>query len=165
MKIKNIKLIRIPYFDYVISPQNWSGIKCEHFPPLALGVITSYLRNKGIEIEQDDLQVKVHYDNFHNPDKNSHVDGRAFSDRERVLSYLMGGKDAHLDKLSEIIVRKTGFKDFDLILLSASPPLEITPILSALILAKKIKNEYGVPVVVGGCGIPNEWLLGLRLKI
>ncbi len=165
MKIEKIKLIRIPYFTCVRYPDEWSGMKCEYFPPLALGVITGYLRSKGIELEQDDLQLKVHYDNFHRTDQTTFLDGEIFFDKEKVLSYLMGNNDPELEKAAEIILEKTQLKDFDLILLSAPRPVDITPLLSTLVIAKKIKKKYKVPIAIGGCGTPDEWLLALRLKI
>lgn len=164
MKIKRIKFIRTPYF-YYIGHQLWR-MKCEYFPPLPLGVITGYLKNKGIEIEQDDLQVKVHYDNLHNPDQNTHIDGEVFFDKDRILSYLRGNKDTYLDELSETITRKTKFEEFDLILISSPPPIDITPLLSTLLICKSIKKKYPqIPICVGGAAGPQEWLLGLRLKI
>ncbi len=67
MKIKSIKIIKVPSFAHLYDKDR--GIKNKCIPFLGSGIISSYLRSKGIDIEQDDLDIKVHHDNLYYPEK------------------------------------------------------------------------------------------------
>lgn len=158
-----IKFLRVPYFTY--STNINQRMKCEHFPPLALGVIASYLEDNGIKLELDDLHVKVHYDNLHSKDTVEHIDYQPFLDKERVISYIKGEADRGLEDIIERIVGKTRFGDYELILLSAPSPIDISPLTSVLLISKYLKEKTKTKIIVGGNGCPDLWRLGLKEKI
>lgn len=160
MRIKKIKFLRIPYFTY--APDKKQRFKCEHFPPLALGVISTYLDNKGIDLELDDLHVKVHYDNFYSKDSSEKINYEPFFDKERIIAYVRGTKDQYLDDIIERILKKTNLDGYDLVLLSSPSPIDISPLTSALLISKYIKEKTKAKIIIGGGGCPDLWRLGLE---
>jgi len=144
---QKIKLVRTPYFTFTY---NDSTMKHKYFPPLALGVLSSYLKEHGIEVEKDDLNVKVHYDNFYG-DQSQHVDATVFYDKERILSYLAGVPDDILEMNLARITAKTNLEDTDLLLLSVASLIDISPLHSTLALSYYWKKKYkNLKIVVGG---------------
>ncbi|MBU2568257.1 MAG: hypothetical protein KJ967_05760, partial [Elusimicrobia bacterium] len=154
-----IKLLRVPHYSYI--KQSNQKMKCENFPPLAPAVITSYLRGKGIDIEQDDLNVKVHYDNVYNTDYSGRVDGKIFHDKERVMNFINGNRDSELENVGENILKKSNVDGFDLILLSIPSLIDISPLLSTLVIAKILKEKTGCKIIAGG-GSGAELEIGMR---
>lgn len=160
MQIKKIKFLRVPYFTY--SQNKNQRLKCEHFPPLALGVIASYLENKGIKLELDDLHIKVHYDNLYSNNGSENIDDEPFFDKERTISFIKGEKDKCLENIIERIIKKTNLDGYDLVLLSSPSPIDISPLSSTLLISKYIKEKTQAKVIVGGDGCSELWRLGLE---
>jgi len=160
---KRIKLIRIPYFTY--SPDKKQRFKCEHFPPLALGVLNSYLKDKSIILELDDLHVKVHYDNFYSDVVSEKIDYEAFFDKERIVAHIKNDGDQYLDDMVRRIMQKTSIDGYDFILLSSPAPIDISPVTSTVLIAKFIKEKSKAKIIVGGGGCPDLWQLGLEKKL
>lgn len=160
MQIKKVKLLRVPYFTYVHHKNQ--RMKCENFPPLALGIIATYLNNKGIKLYLDDLHIKVHYDNLHLKDTAEYINSEPFFEKERIISYLKGEKDKCLERLIECIMKKTDVDDYDLILLSSPSPIDISPLATTALISKYIKDNTKAKVIAGGNGCSDLWRLSLE---
>ena len=164
MEIKNIKIIKVPEFDYDFGKGRWSTHR-SYMLPLELGVLSSYLRSKGINIEQDDLDIKTYHDNLHYPEKN--VSGQILSQRREILAYLQGEKNLCLEEISKKLLNKTNL-EFDLVLISCQESLEITPRTATFLISKYVKENYKSIVIVGGRGVAQgreDWLLAIKSKI
>ena len=92
----NVKLLRVPCNE----PKKFysTRLQTQYFPPLALGTITSYLRSKGINVDQDDLNIKIRYDNYYT--KNI-IDTSVFFNKKRIIDYIKGEKDYYLEKITD----------------------------------------------------------------
>jgi len=164
MEIKHIKIIKVPEVDCVCDKGTW-GIPRSYILPLELGVLSSYLRNKGINIEQDDLDIKAYHDNLHYPEK--YISGQILSQRREILAYLQGEKNLCLDEISKKLLNKTNL-EFDLLLISCQEALEITPRMATFLISKYVKENYKSIVIVGGRGVAQgreDWLLAINSKI
>jgi hypothetical protein len=140
-QIKKIKIIRTPDMERCDPPL---------IPPFGLSVITSYLREKGFDIEQDDLNVKCF-----SPLCRHNLLGirkhlvKLLEDRKRVLNYLRGGRDDEFHEISEQIVSRTNLEGFDTILISVYPMDDCSAIIS-LFISKYIKEKFHALIVIGG---------------
>ncbi len=158
-KIEKIAILRTP------KPPSRADrrLSCYSAPPLGMALIASLLRENGYRVLQDDLNIKVAYDDFFMNDK---FPVHEFQDYENVMEYLKGDSDI-LEKALGRIISKTKLHDPDMIMLSA-PDIVGTPVTVRLLfaLSRYLKTKYSVPVIVGGS--PRiikaaEW--GLRNRI
>jgi hypothetical protein len=102
-----IKIIRLPVF-YDYWDTNSSEMNCSLLPPLGIGLITGYLKRRGFDIVQDDLHIKIFYENRY---KNEYFNQELFFDEERILNYCRdGGIDPELDALFERYKRACAIK-------------------------------------------------------
>lgn len=140
-QIRNIKILRTPDIERC-DPQ-W-------IPPLRLSVITSYLRERGFNIEQDDLNAKCF-----SPRSPQNLLRERFhllkllNDRKRVLDYLTGGRDSEFHEISKSIVSRTNLNGFDTVLVSVYPLDDSSAIIS-LFICKYIKERFHPLIVIGG---------------
>ena len=140
-QIRNIKILRTPDIERCDPPL---------IPPFRLPVITSYLRERGFNIEQDDLNAKC----FSPRSPQNLLRERLhllklLNDRKRVLDYLTGGRDSEFHEISKSIVSRTNLKGFDTVLISAYPMDDCSAIIS-LFICKYIKERFHPLIVVGG---------------
>ena len=84
--IKKIKIINCPEYTGLVR----SGY-CQHtkISPLGIAQLTAYLREKGFVVGQDDLNVKVHYDNYY---KKDNIDLSSICYTEKIIEHLKKGK-------------------------------------------------------------------------
>ena len=144
-----LKIIRIPAF--LRGNERLSlGLNTSILPPLALGNIVAYLRERGIEIRQDDLNIKVHHGNLFSKNLMERVKEEIFLDEPRVVSYLSGNKDPEVQEEVEKIIQKTDFKGYDVVLFSIPDSRNSSHILIALSIAKYLKETTNPIIVVGG---------------
>ncbi|MCX5692608.1 MAG: radical SAM protein [Candidatus Omnitrophica bacterium] len=144
-----LKIIRMPAF--LQRHERLSlGLNSSLLPPLALGNITSYLRQNGIQIDQDDLNIKVHYDNAFSRDPYKKIECEIFLDEPRVVDYLNGNKDPEVQKEVEKIASKSDFKNYDTILFSIPDNRNSSHILISLCIAKYLKETTNPIIIVGG---------------
>ncbi|MFC1666956.1 tetratricopeptide repeat protein [Candidatus Omnitrophota bacterium] len=142
-----VKIFRMPNFCNEQELYS-TELNCSLFPPLALGQIVAYLRTNGIKIDQDDLNIKIHYDNYYS---SGHIDISVFRDEERMLAYLSGNPDKYIDSLMEEVEKKSKFQGYDVILFSL--PIifsNSSSIMFTLALSRFIKKKYNPMLIVGG---------------
>ena len=143
-QIKKIKILNVPeYTGSLVS----KDVKTSKIPPLGIAQITSYLRKKGYEIDQDDLNIKIYHDLFY---KKSKLDLSIINELQPVKKYILGKKDEKLKKITKKILQKTNLNQVDMICLSASYQDNLSTLLSSLLIAKHLKSKYSVPIVLGG---------------
>jgi len=155
-----IKLIRLPSFFK--KRQFSSKPNCCLIPPLGLGLIASYLRSKGVSVEQDDLNMKIHYDNNYSASPEDKVDTEIFFDMQRIQNYAGGDNDAYIDNIMEKIDSKARLSDGQIALLSLPDNIENDSNLAfALAYSRFIKRKYHSINILGGQG---PWSNLLRTK-
>jgi len=143
------KIIRIPAFLQKHEKLS-ASINSSLLPPLALGNITAYLRQHGIQIDQDDLNIKVHYDNVFSNNPSEKIKDEVFLDEPRVVEYLNGNKDLEVEREVKKIASKTNFSDYDAILFSIPDNRNSSHILISLCIAKYLKETTNPVIIVGG---------------
>ncbi len=144
-----VKILRIPNFygSEIISTELNSIL----LPPLALGSIVSYLKAQGIDIDQDDLHIKIHYDNYFSQDPKEKVDEGLFFDEARVLEYARGKEDPEIDEAMERVGRKTVLGGYRVILFSLdSCSMNFSHAMFSLCLARYLKKKHKPLIVLGG---------------
>lgn len=130
--------------------EEWNRLEHEFFPPLAMGILFAQLKRNGYNVSQDDLSIRLHYDNF---DKGTDKQFRhdLFFQEERIKRYVKSGTDDELESEIEKISRDVSIKDIDIFLLSIPESLHNSSnILFAIALSKLLKKKYAPQIVVGG---------------
>lgn len=124
-----IKLLRVPHFV------PWEGshrINTSYLPPLGMAQVAAYLREKNFEVDQDDLNIKLHrsqlvgYINKYKPNKNL------------------------IRKVVKNLIRLTNFNKPDVILLSSSASTFKTNRILLEELARILKKKYNPLIIIGG---------------
>lgn len=159
-KIKT-KILRMPSFSHKVLSQA-AALDISLLPPLALGQIVAYLRKSGVEIYQDDLNIKIHNDNYYAIAKEKEIDTSIFFNEERISQYISGAKDRDLDLIMENVEKKSSFSGFDVILISFPIIFDNSSgFLFALALCRFLKFKYN-PLIVAGGGNQSIELLNQR---
>lgn len=150
-KAMKIKIIRLPTFFHYWDV-NSSEMNCSLLPPLGISLITGYLRRRGFDIVQDDLNIKIFYDNRY---KNDPFNQELFFDEEGILQYCSDIRsDPELDALFEKLEEKCPVKGYDTILLSIQESLRNkTNVFFAIAYAKYLKKKYNPFILLGGFGV------------
>jgi len=150
MRRMKAKIIRMPAF--LQRHERLSlGINSSLLPPLALGSITSYLRQHGIPIDQDDLNIRIHYHNAFSDNPSEKIREEMFFNESRVLDYLNGNnKDLEIEREVEKIVSKTNLKDYNPVLFSIPDNRNSSHILISLCVAKYLKDITNPIIIAGG---------------
>jgi len=160
MKERQVKIIRLPSFFR--KRQFSSRPNCSLIPPLGLGLITGYLRSNGIPLEQDDLNIKIQYDNSYSRSRQDIVDTEVFFDTPKMTRYADGQEDPYLDSIMYKAASKVKIVDNQIILLSLPDNIENdSNLLFALAFSKFIKKKYNSINILGG---DNLWLDLLRTR-
>ncbi|MFC2048593.1 tetratricopeptide repeat protein [Elusimicrobiota bacterium] len=122
--------------------------------PLGMLQIASYLKKYNINIEMDDINVKIFKDNLFGEKKKKISTDFFCDEKDRIIAYSKGGDDEELDRIMQVVEDKTDFKDCDVILLSV-PELWVnrSAILFIFALSRYLKEKYNPIVVVGGSGL------------
>ena len=108
-----IKLLRpVDYTFFLKSTQ----LNTSLLPPYNMAIICSYLRKRGIAIEQDDLNIRFYHEAYF---KNDNINLDALYNKDLVLSYLCGKSVKKIDTLMKEVFKKTGFLGYDLVLFSS----------------------------------------------
>lgn len=118
------------------------------FPLLGSAFVASYLKKKGIYVEQDDLDVKSPYLKAFMESFLKRMSGP--TGRIRMEDCL---GDRHFNHIIEKILQDTVYTGFNLIGLSV--PEGMPNFTIAVGLAKRIKEETNTPIVLGGRGLPD----------
>lgn len=131
----------------IVSPVTYGGTH-PLLPPIGVALISNHLRTKGIKVDQDDLDIKVEYDNKNARIQNMKVNLELFNNKELVDNYLFGHNE-YLNILTERILNKTSHKGYDLVGFSIVWDRSYSAHATTLALAKLVKEKYDVPIIVG----------------
>ncbi|MFC1666951.1 tetratricopeptide repeat protein [Candidatus Omnitrophota bacterium] len=145
---ERIKLVRIPnFYDPEILSTEMNSIM---LLPLALGTIASHIRSKGISINQDDLHIKTHYDNYFGKEE-ERIDSSIFFDIPRIVRYTNGNPDLGIEEAMKRISLKTEFSGYDIVLFSLdSCSMNDSHVMLVLCLARYLKKKYNPIIILGG---------------
>ncbi len=122
------------------------------FPPLGLAILYSQLRDCGYDVSQDDLSIRVHYNNFtKNIENKRHFAYELFFDEKRVKQYIQSGKDSGLGEAIEKALEEVNIEGIEIFLLSIpESPSNSSNILFLMALSKFLKKTSGLTIIVGG---------------
>lgn len=144
------KILSLPSFcdkDEIRSTE----LNASLLPPLALGQITAHLRANGINIDQDDLNIKIHHDNYYSNAPDKEIDIAIFLDENRILRYISGANDNELELVMKKVEEKSNFSNYNIILFSM--PLvfrNLGCLMFTLSLARFLKKTYNPILILGG---------------
>lgn len=146
-----IKIIRLPTFFYYWDT-NSSELNCSLLPPVGIGLITGYLRRRGFDVVQDDLNIKIFYETRY---KDFSFNQEPFFDEERILRYCCDEQtDFEIETLFEKLEEKCPVRGYDVILLSIQESLRNkTNVFFAIAYAKYLKKKYNPFILLGGFGV------------
>lgn len=111
-------------------------------PPIGMPIVTAFLKEHGINVEQDDLLIKTYRKNLRLLD--------LFREEEKRKKFLEDGKEESLEEAAEQILKLTNVKGFDIIGFSLFEPDNPTTGIVALVIAKILKEKYEPIIVIGG---------------
>jgi len=135
----------------LIFPPGPHKVRSRDYPPIGIAKVAGLLREKGHYVDQDDLQIKAMEHNRRKIFRAQAIDLNLLYDEQRIFRCLGGGKDIPLDKFSDKSLSLTDCQGFDIIGFSI---LLKEQVLSALLLAKKIKESSKMPIIFGGLAAP-----------
>ena len=136
----------------LIFPPGPHKVRSKDYPPIGIAKVAGLLREKGHYVDQDDLQIKAMEHNQRKMFRAQAIDLNLLYDNQRIFRYLTGSKDAPIESFSEKSLRLTNYLGFDIMGFSI---LFKEQVLSALLLAKKIKESSKIPIIFGGLAAPN----------
>ncbi|MCB4791361.1 MAG: tetratricopeptide repeat protein [Elusimicrobia bacterium] len=144
----SVKIIRTAYFENFPKREiNYSLLL-----PLGMARIVSYLRSNGIEVDQDDLYIKVNQGNMF-AGEDERIDRDVFFDNERVIRYAQGKDDIDIEKILEKTEEMTRLKGYKVILISMCTSfVDKSGCMFVLALARFLKKKYNPLIIVGGQG-------------
>ena len=134
--IRNILLLRSPSYETTF------------FPPLALGVLSAFLRSHGFEVDQHDLNGRWKLSRL-DPSHPLAPLRKTLDESSRLREHLLGGRDPFLERSVETILEGIDVSEADLVLLSPEPGF-YEPAKLAILIGRAIKARKDVPVVLGG---------------
>jgi radical SAM superfamily enzyme YgiQ (UPF0313 family) len=120
------------------------------FPPLGIAIVTSFLKKMGYYVEQDDLNIKVYWDNIYSGNNEKKVNMSLFEDKKRIMNFVKNGKDTLLEEEGKKILKKTKWKGFDLYGFSIVDDINFSAIASTIVLSKILKEMTDAYTVIGG---------------
>lgn len=128
------------------------------FPPLALGILFTQLKNSGYDVSQDDLSIRAHNDIFAKG-TNKQFRHELFFQEERIKLYVKSGTDDELEREIEKVLEAVNTEDIDIFLLSIpESPFNSSNLLFTIAFSKFLKKKYSPQIVVGGDIISVELL-------
>lgn len=135
----NVKLILAP--DFI--PRTKFTL-----PPMGIASIAASLRNCGYQVDLDDLDIRT---------RNSKLNLKIFARYDEINKYLSEGtRFIELEDVLNKILSLTSYRQFGVVGLSVVEPSQL---ITALCLAKRIKEETNAIIVVGGRVSVNSSLL------
>lgn len=132
---------------FILSPSE-KGIDdagYTYLPPLSLGILAGYLGEKNYDISLHDLNMelpKIY--------KGMEEQFQFLYDKKRVLDYLNGAEDNEIEQYAIEILQNVDTENCDIVGISCGADFSFFQLHSAFILAKYIKEKYGLPILLGG---------------
>lgn len=146
-----IKLIQIP--RYLTDPNSRPLFQYDHIPPIGIATLTGFLKENGINVEQDDLDIKTMYYNLSCNAPSKKIDLSLFNNKPLVNQFIKTGGDKELEDIGRKILKLTVTKGFDVIGLSFSTFDNISSTGLALVMGKLLKEKHDPTVIFGGSSI------------
>jgi radical SAM superfamily enzyme YgiQ (UPF0313 family) len=116
--------------------------------PTTLGLITAYIRGKGYDVRQYDLNTDLQ-DHYLNGSL-TREDMKVFFDKEAVFNYLNGGENPGITRFIEKLLAGKAIDSVDAVGISSGGTFYWMGIHLGFLMAYYIKKKYGIPVVMGG---------------
>lgn len=141
MVIDSICLIQMPSEDALF------GAVGTRIPPLSLGIISGYLRMRGIKVDQYDLipRMEEYYGGV-----NDRSAFEIFFNKECVFNYVNGGANKFFDEFVEAFLKDIPIEKYDMVALSVGPHLSWIQTFSGLIFSEYIQRHWRKLIVSGG---------------
>ena len=133
-----------------MDPNDYRPINPPYFPPLGISTLTGFLRQKGHNVDQDDLDIKVAHDNRFSNNPQKKVDLKVFVDQERIDRFFKTREEPVLEREAEKILEKTNLAGYDAVGFSLMPTDNPSSITVAVVLGKVLKKKYNPIILVGG---------------
>jgi radical SAM superfamily enzyme YgiQ (UPF0313 family) len=145
-----IKLIKTPYLLESWEKLYSFTIGSIYLPPIDMGIITGFLRNRGYCIDQDDLNIKMH----RNPGFKAEQTRRIFlKSTDRIIAYIKDGNDREIDSWLDRLFALTDTNGYDFFLLSAFDYCQgLSAVVFNLVFAKYLKKRFPTSCVICGGG-------------
>ncbi|MFH1510437.1 MAG: radical SAM protein [Candidatus Woesearchaeota archaeon] len=141
----------------IVAPQTNPDPYWKPLPPLGVATITSYLRSKGYDVSQDDLDIRTIVADRTVSAPGQKINLSVFREQDRVKEYLLGSSvDPYLESTVNRLLSWTDYKGYDVVAISMG--IRSHQLMPAMCIAKKIKEETGAAIVVGGRRIYPEIL-------
>jgi radical SAM superfamily enzyme YgiQ (UPF0313 family) len=134
-----IKLIYLPKLDIDYRAGEFNP-RALYTPPIGISILTSFLRDNNIKVDQDDLFIKTR----------GKINLLPFSDENRIKQLVNNKCDDNLEPIGEKILKLTRTSGYDIFGFSIYDPDEPSSVGIALILAKILKERYEPTIIIGG---------------
>jgi radical SAM superfamily enzyme YgiQ (UPF0313 family) len=141
MKINSVCLIRLPSEEVLFEE---IGVR---IPPFALGIITGYLRQRGIVVDQFDLMPRMKEIYGSNNNRKLFKD---FFDKKMVFSYANGAENAFFDKFVDSLLKGIAVDKYDIIAFSVGANLSWIQTHGGVIFGEYISRHWEKLMVFGG---------------
>lgn len=146
---KNLKIIKVPGFQ---------DFRKDHFnelllSPLGIAVISRHLREKGYDIEQDDLNAKIKKEQFHENSslyKLNLLKQFDLNNKDEVFDYCSGNSKEKIDDIMIKLFAKIDICNVDILLLSCFQTDPISSLLALCMAYYAKKKNKNIIVIVGG---------------
>lgn len=129
----------------IITPPGLNSAQKMFMPYLGIGVLNSYLRNKGMQVKVYDLSEEINKNTL-----SSFKTFNVLNDVEKLQSYITSGNpSAGVKLIIEKMIKKISFKEHNLFafsLLNRQP----SAIYLTLLMSKFLKEKTKSPIVLGG---------------
>lgn len=127
----------------------------KNMPPLAIGEIQGYLREKGFTINSYDLNYYL----AKNSENYSRDKWSILFDKEFIFRNLENDTlDDEVDQIPGQLIHKIDFSDADVIGISVGGNFSFFEVHAAFLLGKMLKQKYNKPIVFGGTNITYLYL-------
>lgn len=138
--INNFKLILITNEETILEEYTGMGLS------LALGIITSYLEERNIQVSLKDTN-KIAASHHYTKDEIELLSN--IYDENKIVSYLEGGNDDTLDYVAEMFIDENDMC-FDSYGVSIGADFSLMQINLGFVIGSYLKRKTGKPVFIGG---------------
>jgi hypothetical protein len=120
-----------------------------NMPPLPVGIIQSYLKEKGLEVQAVDLNVNLQKKR----DRISRDSWKEIFDRKCLVESLVNNTTLAVEQNISLLLEDVMLDDIDIFGISIGSSFSFFEVHTAFLIGKWLKNKFGKPVVFGGDNI------------